>query len=868
MESKQKFLKAKFKDTKKIISFTESFENFLRALETSFKIALYPLESSSFSVSYLDDEEDLINIENGFDYQEALKFAENSNQNFLNFLISSKNQSLNNFVFKKDNKENFEFIESNSQSLKSFELQKSPQIEFLIPKGSKIDLNKIQKLEDLKFFVDENQNNFNCKRIKNKKNFRNEDTILSKSPEISIDLPKQISCALNKKENFEITYDSSNNLNFKEPKEKAKKRIDIAFRNEVRNENNFKLEKLNKKKSEKKEKKSSEHKEKSSAILDKLKDIFGKSEANKTELINKDFSNDNNNNNNIKINKEDEKEVKKEIKKLAKTLVKKAINDELRSFKKEIEADLTLVVSKHYKALVKKNLEATNKLSEIQASLSKISEPNKTSHLGFACKICNQAPLLGIRYKCSVCKDYDICEACEDTSAQQHPHPFIKIRNGELNPAFIKTILFEEDDNYNNNNASIDNNNNNFSYAQKNNYVEKYIDLDFNNGVNNNGNENLKKMMESYNYFNLEANNQMLNYLRNSAYSNMINNDNNNINNNDNNNLKTIENNSNCASANSNFNINNLFKPVNFTNFINDNNLNKNQTEEIFKITCLNANSVFEIKNSKAKEFKITLKLRNTGKNTIPRPCYLECVSSQSEISGKGIPIDINLKPGMSINLEVTLDIAGLRKGFYLSVWKMQTSQREFFGEEIPLKIKIEKTEDLKIKEDFIEKNISAKSIDANNNSDEKINLDDLLKRNKISKLDFPLKKDTSNNFTSKNADLNNSNLYSSVNSGINSSQRTNIISLEEYKKLKMLKKKNSENIKSEVKKENKEKKESVDMFALADEIIKKYPEKIISRKMLINALFRTGGNEKNSVEMATNESHNVCRHYNKHMFN
>lgn len=861
MESKQKFVKAKFKDAKKIISFTESFEGFLKSLETSFKIALCPLELSSFSIAYLDDEEDLINIENPFDYQEALKFAENSNQNFLNFLISLKNQSFANLPFKKDNKETFEFIETNS--LRSQELQKSPQIEFLIPKGQKADLNTIQKLEDLKFYVDENQINHMSKKILSKKNFMSEDTILSKSPEISIDLPKQL-IDRNTQENFEITYDSSNNSQKKDKnKEKAMK---IASQsNEVRNETNFKLEKNPKKKSEKKTEKKKEKENEDESRESKENLISEKNKIfNCIKLNSKKESKENK-------EKKEQQAIKKEAKTIAKTLAKKAINEELRLFRKEVEAEITAVISKHYGKLLQKNLEAQKKLSEMQDNISKLNTLSnafdlglnaKKAHLGFSCRSCKQEPLVGIRYKCSVCKDFDICEACEETSAQAHPHPFIKIRSQELNPAFIKTILFEHNNNSNdtwsNNNTSNTGNN----AQDKNRYIEKYIDLDYNPAFSGNNNNNLN----SYNCFNLEANNQMLNYLKHSGLNYLLNP--NIINNNNNNNTNTNNHNiSNCSSANSNFNINNLIKPSNFTNFIsnnnnNNNNLNKNPStaEDKYQITCLNASEVFEIKNSKAKEFKVSLKLKNSGRLTIPRPCYLECVSSQSEISGKGIPIDLSLKPGMSVNLEVTLDIAGLRKGLYLSVWRMQTSQREFFGEEIPLKIKIEKTEDLKIKDNYVEKNLNPEI-----NSDEKISFNELLRRNKISEIDLPLKSQKS-----LNSNINNS-VSSDVNSSFSSQQQSKIISLEEFKKLKLLKQRKSEGVNAEKVEANNIRvvqKETKDFFALADEIIKKHPHMNINRKLLVNALFRTGGNEKNSIEMATNETHNVCGHYNKHKFN
>ncbi len=42
------------------------------------------------------------------------------------------------------------------------------------------------------------------------------------------------------------------------------------------------------------------------------------------------------------------------------------------------------------------------------------------------CDICESYPIIGIRYKCAVCEDYDVCENCELKLI--HNHPFIKIR--------------------------------------------------------------------------------------------------------------------------------------------------------------------------------------------------------------------------------------------------------------------------------------------------------------------------------------------------------------------------------------------------------------------------------------------------------
>ena len=49
-------------------------------------------------------------------------------------------------------------------------------------------------------------------------------------------------------------------------------------------------------------------------------------------------------------------------------------------------------------------------------------------HRGVSCNSCNTQPIRGIRYRCSNCADFDLCETCE--AAQIHPrtHVFYKVR--------------------------------------------------------------------------------------------------------------------------------------------------------------------------------------------------------------------------------------------------------------------------------------------------------------------------------------------------------------------------------------------------------------------------------------------------------
>ena len=53
--------------------------------------------------------------------------------------------------------------------------------------------------------------------------------------------------------------------------------------------------------------------------------------------------------------------------------------------------------------------------------------PDKPAvHYGVVCAICNCCPVIGIRYKCSICRGYNCCAKCESRST--HPHPFIKLK--------------------------------------------------------------------------------------------------------------------------------------------------------------------------------------------------------------------------------------------------------------------------------------------------------------------------------------------------------------------------------------------------------------------------------------------------------
>ena len=57
---------------------------------------------------------------------------------------------------------------------------------------------------------------------------------------------------------------------------------------------------------------------------------------------------------------------------------------------------------------------------------------NKNEHKGIKCERCFIEPIIGYRYKCSVCNNYNLCSKCEEenqnTFFHNHEHDFIKMR--------------------------------------------------------------------------------------------------------------------------------------------------------------------------------------------------------------------------------------------------------------------------------------------------------------------------------------------------------------------------------------------------------------------------------------------------------
>jgi hypothetical protein len=65
----------------------------------------------------------------------------------------------------------------------------------------------------------------------------------------------------------------------------------------------------------------------------------------------------------------------------------------------------------------------------------KINRQVATVHHNIICDGCNMSPIIGIRYKCTTCPDFDLCQACEAKGLHPKSHSFIKAKKPFMKPS-------------------------------------------------------------------------------------------------------------------------------------------------------------------------------------------------------------------------------------------------------------------------------------------------------------------------------------------------------------------------------------------------------------------------------------------------
>ena len=150
----------------------------------------------------------------------------------------------------------------------------------------------------------------------------------------------------------------------------------------------------------------------------------------------KENKNDNNNLNNIDNNLSSMKE---KYSKVLKAKVTKYIENEIDQIKNEL---IKKSLIKNQK-VINNYIEKINELEQerqiqFQKELNKITESKismsicNTIHNGIKCNNCNKNPIQGIRYKCLICDNYNLCESCEELNSEKNfhdpNHDFLRMR--------------------------------------------------------------------------------------------------------------------------------------------------------------------------------------------------------------------------------------------------------------------------------------------------------------------------------------------------------------------------------------------------------------------------------------------------------
>ena len=97
---------------------------------------------------------------------------------------------------------------------------------------------------------------------------------------------------------------------------------------------------------------------------------------------------------------------------------------ELSEEEKIKEGIRTLVQSK-LQSLEKTILDSISKKYPQQ---NNINNNNAIIHKGIKCSNCGMKNIIGIRYKCTTCSNYNLCEECEDSIEHDDTHVFLKIK--------------------------------------------------------------------------------------------------------------------------------------------------------------------------------------------------------------------------------------------------------------------------------------------------------------------------------------------------------------------------------------------------------------------------------------------------------
>ena len=121
----------------------------------------------------------------------------------------------------------------------------------------------------------------------------------------------------------------------------------------------------------------------------------------------------------------------------------------LKEFKLKTNNSIDYILSCKDKAnrIVKIDKEETyQELKKYLVNFPKLIEPYFTQkqseiHNNSKCMECGLSPIIGIKYQCMKCANYELCSDCEKNLGEKHGHPLLKLRKAEYLEKFKSIIL-------------------------------------------------------------------------------------------------------------------------------------------------------------------------------------------------------------------------------------------------------------------------------------------------------------------------------------------------------------------------------------------------------------------------------------------
>lgn len=112
-----------------------------------------------------------------------------------------------------------------------------------------------------------------------------------------------------------------------------------------------------------------------------------------------------------------------------------------KALKTLIQMELQNQSKKVFKEILRENNVADQPAADEEMKGDNAGSDGQVVHQNVACDGCDVNPIIGVRYKCAVCKNFDFCSGCEERLP--HSHPFLKIKEPSQNPDVMITILPE-----------------------------------------------------------------------------------------------------------------------------------------------------------------------------------------------------------------------------------------------------------------------------------------------------------------------------------------------------------------------------------------------------------------------------------------